>query len=183
MQTSTFLWIGGLAAVAIWGIYTIKSSKSQPSKIPHRPVPNTHSKDCVPKTAKPINQMAAKSAFLKHVNQFAPRLNSLCDGTYKGSDWVDEIIEINDQDLIELWKKIHNESKAILRVLSGWGLKPEMCMSFVCMETHKNLYATANGLPMEIGKTYNVTKQCWILTTANAEGKNIKSVLVKGEVI
>lgn len=203
MEVNTILWIGGIAVVAILGAYTIKASK-RTKEDDHRPTspvrgqiggnvptskPQPHQnsvKSISPdtqKTQKPLNLMAAKKAFLSNVIRFIPKLNSLCDGTYKSSDWTDDIIDINDEDLIGYWKKIHKDSKAILRVFSGWGLKPEMCSSFVSLEAHKELYTKADGTPIEVGKNYNVVKQCWILTEVNSDGKTVKRVLIKGEVV
>ena len=202
METSTFLWIGGIAVIAILGVYTIKASKKKREEtnnhhssqiagqiggstqmrnpgMPQKPVDkpgNTTSQN-------PLNQMAAKNAFLSNIKRFVPKLNSLLDGTYDDSDWTDDIIDINDPDLIEYWKKIYKDSKAVLRVLSGWGVKPEMCTSFVSMDTHKSMYTKADGTSIDIGKNYNVIKKCWILTNTNSEGKVSKTIIVKGEVV
>lgn len=203
MEVNTILWIGGIAVVAILGVYTIKASKKTggDSHSPVSPVrgkiggsgstskpqpPQDPVSPINPGPAEPqkhLNLMAAKKAFLNNVVRFIPKLNSLCDGTYKSSDWTDDIVDINDEDLMGYWKKIHKDPKAILRVFSGWGLKPEMCSSFVSLEAHKELYTKADGTPIEVGKNYNVVKQCWVLTETNSDGKTVKRVLVKGEVV
>lgn len=204
MEVNTFLWIGGIAVVAILGIYTIKASKKGPEKTKVSPInptgsrtaegenqnripvlppnPDSQEKPAPPEPPKPINLLAAKVAFLNNITRFVPKLNTLCDGTYNSSDWTEDIIDINDENLMAFWKKIHMDNKAILRVLSGWGLKPEMCSSFMCLAAHKELYTKADGTLIEVGKNYNVIKQCWILTEVDADGKTAKRVLVKGEV-
>ena len=198
MEVSSILWIGGIAVVAVLGVYTIKAASRKKqggeTRVKVEPVIGTEGSTKVlpkqpqppvdpPLPPKPLNLMAAKKAFLNNINRFVSKLNSLCDGTYKSNDWTDDIIDINDEDLMGYWKKIHKDSKAILRVFSGWGLKPEMCSSFVSLEAHKELYTKTDGTPIEVGKNYNVVKQCWVLTEMNSDGKTVKKVLVKGEVV
>lgn len=186
MQSNIILWIGGVAVAAILGIYVYKASRKETKKIltPQNKSDVVDNNKLVDSAKpKPLNQMAAKVAFLNNISRFAPRLQSLCDGTYDHNDWVDDIIDINDDDLMCLWKKIHNDSKAIVRILSVWGLKPEMCTSFVCMDAHKDLYALTDGNEMEIGEKYVVKQPCWILTEVNSEGKSVKKVIVKGKVV
>lgn len=190
MQSNTILWIGGIALVAILGIYVFKASQKGVNKTKSKVIkenddvikPNLPSEPKQPAQPKPLNQMAAKTAFLNNINRFVPRLNSLCDGTYNGNDWIDDIVDINDDDLMFLWKKIYNDSKAIVRILSAWGLKPEMCTSFVCMDAHKDLYTLVDGAAIEVGKQYVVKQQCWILTK-NSNGESVKKVIVKGKVV
>lgn len=202
MEVNTILWICGIAAVAILGAYTIKASKKSKGDSHHpvspvrgqiggsdptsRPQPPQNPVSPISpdptKSQKPLNQMAAKIAFLNNITRFIPKLNTLLDDSYKGNDWTDDIIDINDPNLIEYWKIIYKDKKTVLRVLSVWGLKPDMCMSFLSTDAHRYMYTKADGTPIEIGKNYNVIKHCWILSQTNSAGKNKKTVIVKGEV-
>ena len=142
-----------------------------PPKAPRRPT-----------TIPPINQMAAKTAFMDNIQRFIPKLNSLLDGSYNGNDWTDDVIDINESNLIEYWKKAYKESRSVLRLLSVWGLKPDMCTSFVCMDLHKEMYDKADGSSIETGLTYKVIKHCWLLTQTKPDGRVEKKVIIKGVV-
>lgn len=133
-------------------------------------------------TSVSVNQNAAKKTFLDNINVFIPKFNSLLDGSYSGNAWTEDVITINDENLTAFWKQIYRDGNAVLRVLSMWGIKPDMCTSFVANETYQNMYTKSDGTTIALNERYNVAKQCWILSQTNEENKVVKSVLVKGEV-
>ena len=158
---------------------TQQSTKSDfPSSV-NRDTISTESNTTTTKTA---NQNVAKKAFLDNIKAFAPKLNTLLDGSYNGNAWTEEIININSNDLTTFWKQIYRDSNAVLRILSMWGIKPDACTSFVANETYQSMYTKSDGTPISLNERYNVAKQCWILTQTNDENKVVKSVLAKGEV-
>lgn len=121
---------------------------------------------------------SAKVAFLENLPRFKHLLPTLCDGTFNSSDWTDDIIDINNDELIEYWKKVHTSDKAWLRLLASWGLKPDNCISFKAMEVHKKMYVTKDGAEITLGQSYNVIQKCWIQTDSD----NHKKVVVLGKV-
>lgn len=184
LDYSTLLWIVGITIIVIAGIYIIKKRSSMKfnnllKKAKHNSIEKTESTT----QQNQFNLIAAKKTFLNNIDKFIPKLDSLCDGTYNHKEWTEKIIEINDENLTSLWKNIFNNKEYILRILSQWGIKPEMCTSFFSLESHKELYIKNDGKDIEAGKKYKVIKQCWVSTQTNNEGKIIKSILTKGKVI
>lgn len=163
--------IAGLIAAIIVINALIKSNKRKEKKVN------------VPKLKEPpINQSAAKLAFLQNIRSFLPKLNSLYDSSYNSSDWTDAIIDTNNDDLIRLWKKINSDTSAILRVFASWGLTPDLCTSFICLQMHQEQYVKTDGSPLIVGQKYSVVKPCWIIVLKNNEDKFVKQVLLKGQV-
>ena len=189
---TTMIFLGGVAVGSVVGVYTYKAflrreslntqsknnstnAQSAPQNITLHPEGNIND-------VTTINQTKAKEAFMNNLNRFIPKMNMLLMEPYQSEEWTDLIIDINDANLIQLWKKIYNNKNSILRVLSSWGIKPDTCTSFVCMDAHKELYLTSENSQLEIGRNYVVTKPYWVLTTQNFEGKIEKHIILKGEV-
>lgn len=193
-MSSSLVIYGGIAVLTVLSLYTFRASRrGTPDGVEAQTKKTQKTKSKVvireqEKNAtgvyqnKPLNLMAAKQAFINNIALFAPRLNSLCDGSYCSSDWTDDIIDINNEDLMLLWKRIHTDSNSVLRVLSTWGLKPDMCKSFISVEYHLGLYTLSDGSPIVIGKDYKVDKQCWLFTENDSEGNSVKRIIVKGVV-
>lgn len=182
----TFVFLSGVAIGAVCGHYVSRSHFE--NEFPHD-VKNNNPKEnhddskwkALPTNqGRSINQMAAKRAFLENIDVFAPKLSTLLSDNYNQSEWTDEIIGINNPDLIQIWKKIYKNKESVLRLFSSWGLKPEMCSSFVCQPSNRELYQLTDHSMLEIGKKYIVTSMCWILTATNEKGENIKKVIIKG---
>lgn len=124
------------------------------------------------------SKISAKNSFIENIDKFRNLLPTLNEGTFNPSDWTDYIIDINNGELIEYWKKAHTSVNSWIRLLASWGLKTDDCSSFKAMSIHQHMYIVDNGCPIELGKTYNVTKKCWILTNPN----NQREIIVIGEV-
>lgn len=121
---------------------------------------------------------SAKVAFLENLDRFKALLPTLCDGSFKSSDWTDNIIDIDNDELTMYWKKAHTSVDAWLRLLASWGLKPDNCTSFKAMDVHKKMYVTKNGTEITLGQSYNVIQKCWIQTDSDSRNK----VIVMGNV-
>lgn len=139
------------------------------------PVPPVKPLPPVP-PAKPSK--SAKFAFLDNLDRFKALLPTLCDGTFNSADWTDDIIDINNDELIMYWKKVHKSADSWSRLLASWGLKPDNCMSFIAMEVHKKMYVTLDGAEITLGQSYNVSQKCWIQTDSD----NCSKVIVMGKV-
>lgn len=177
-----FVWIAlAIGAIVLFAKKSKDGKVSQDSgkKKPHQV------QEPQPLISKPesiVPTISAKDAFLGNIGRFKDLLPSLTDDTYNSKDWTDVIVDINNKNLIEYWNKVHRDKQTVLRILSSWGIKPDMCTSFVCMDAHRDLYILKDGGALEVGKKYNVVKRCWILTKTTNEGKSVKQVIVKGEI-
>ncbi len=133
---------------------------------------------------KKFNQVAAKNACLNNIDRFAPLLHSLVDGTYSQpsiqAQWNDLIVDINNQDLIDMWHLMRKSDSTIKQVLAQWGLTSDTCTNFDCMDFHKSIYATESGQSLMTGKHYTVLSPCWILTSNSDNGAAQKIVVKKG---
>lgn len=121
---------------------------------------------------------SAKVAFLENLDRFKALLPTLCDGSFNSSDWTDNIIDINNDELTRYWEKAYISVDAWLRLLASWGLKPDNCTSFKAMDVHKKMYVTKNGTEITLGQSYNVIQKCWIQTDSDSRNK----VIVMGKV-
>lgn len=182
MRTSTLLWIGigVIVAIMLYRAYSNKKSNTRETANPTTPHPK-QTPDISPEK-KPLNSSVAKKAFLGNINRFISKLNSLCDGTYNENDWIDDIIDINNHDLIGFWKKCYRDENSVLRLLAMWGIAPDKCTSFVAMDYHKEMYELADNTPIMKGNTYKVKTPCWILTSSDGDGKTKKSIILKGKI-
>lgn len=116
---------------------------------------------------------SAKVAFLENLDRFKALLPTLCDGSFNSSDWTDNIIDIDNDELTMYWKKAHTSVGAWLRLLASWGLKPDNCTSFKAMEVHKKMYVTEDDSEITLGQSYNVIQKCWIQTDSDNRNKII----------
>lgn len=121
---------------------------------------------------------SAKVAFGENIDRFKALLPTLCDGSFNSSDWTDNIIDINNDELTMYWKRAHTSVDAWLRLLASWGLKPDNCTSFKAMEVHKKMYETKDGSEIVLGQSYSVIQKCWIQTDSNNQSK----ILIMGKV-
>lgn len=146
---------------------TIRDSKGV-TQCPPTPLPEPEKK----------SSKSAKVAFLENLDRFKALLPTLCDGSFNSSDWTDNIIDIDNDELTMYWKKAHTSVDAWLRLLASWGLKPDNCTSFKAMDVHKKMYVTKNGTEITLGQSYNVIQKCWIQTDSDSRNK----VIVMGKV-
>ena len=192
MELSTILWICGLAAAYYTGSTVSKvRSKAEISALQSqlnaaKGQETGGKKPVTPKPApaeKPYkneNKQSAKEAFVENVKKFVPNLNTLLDGTYNSSQWTEIIVDINNDELTNLWKRANKKSDNVLRIFGMWGLKPEYCTSFVATENNKEMYETINGESIIKGNKYVVKSPCWILTD---DTQSKKTIVLKGIVI
>lgn len=169
-----FVWIA-LAIGAIVLISRMRKGKTITTD-PSEKTPPTPPGETLPPPPHPSK--SAKVAFLENLDRFKALLPTLCDGSFKSSDWTDNIIDIDNDELTMYWKKAHTSVDAWLRLLASWGLKPENCVSFIAMEVHKKMYVTIDGAEITLGQSYNVSQKCWIQTDSD----NCSKVLVMGKV-
>ena len=171
-----FVWIA-LAIGAIVLISKMRKGGEKTQESGNKPTPTPPVKPLPePPTVKPSK--SAKVAFLENIERFKSLLPSLCDGSFNSSDWTDNIIDIDNEELTMYWKKAHTSVDAWLRLLASWGLKPDNCTSFKAMEVHKKRYVTKDGAEITLGQSYNVIQKCWIQTDSDSRNK----VIVMGKV-
>lgn len=169
-----FVWIA-LAIGAIVLIAKMRKGGGETQKPPKKPTPTPQPLPSPP-PVKPSK--SAKVAFLENLDRFKTLLPTLCDGSFNSSDWTDNIIDIDNDELTMYWKKAHTSVDAWLRLLASWGLKPDNCTSFKAMDVHKKMYVTKNGAEITLGQSYNVIQKCWIQTDSDSHNK----VVVMGKV-
>lgn len=132
-------------------------------------------------TVIPHPQGNAKDAFVINVSNLGPLFDSLNKGLKFNEAINDGIIEINNQELMNIWIKISKDHKAVLRILSMWGIRREDEIQFQAQSYHIERYDTLDGNSIQSGKTYKVVSPCWIYTCHDENGKTQKSVLIKGQ--
>lgn len=120
----------------------------------------------------------AKDAIIENIELITPLLQSLTSDSYSGEKWADLIKSLNSPELNDIWGKIGCKSDALMRILSFWGFRPELCTSFICSGKENELYEAENLTNLEQGEKYDVMSKCWLFT--NNEG--VKSVIIKGKV-
>lgn len=196
-ESSTLLWIGGMVVTYAVG-YSLANGKKKTnvSNLSEMLAEANAEKEKLRKqltdaneeiarlrgSANPVTskqKIGAKETFIKNIKRFTTKLNSLLDNSYNSSDWTDDIIDLNNEELTDLWKRIYKNVDSILRIFAMWGIKPENCTSFVGIDSYKEMYATNTGIGIEKGIRYIVKSPCWILTD-NATGK--KEIILKGVV-
>lgn len=171
------------AAGIIGAIVIIKLLKKP---TPEKPVPTLMPQPEVPVIAEePISviqhpQGNAKEAFLANIKKLAPLFDCLNNGSKFSGTVNDAIIEINNKELMNLWTKICNNHKAVLRVLAMWGIKREDEIQFQAQKHHIERYDLTEGQSISLGKTYKMIYPCWIYTSINSNGVAQKSVAIKG---
>lgn len=126
-------------------------------------------------------QGSAKEAFLRNISNLDPLFDSLNNNVKFNEVINDAIIEINNQELMDIWVKISKNPNAVMRILSMWGIRREDEIQFMTQSYHLNRYDTIDGQALELGKTYKVISRCWIYTHYDENGRSIKSVILKGK--
>lgn len=136
----------------------------------------------VPPVSIPDNKTpgSAKDAFTNNLSLFVPHLNSLLGNDYKEETWTDLIIGINNEDLTNLWKRVHSRPEAMLRLLASWGICPDRCMEFFASKTECDIYDLADGSRITQGECYIVISNSWIYTTTE-NNQTIKKIIIKGK--
>ena len=185
MELSTILWICGIAVAFIAGTSFAKSkSKKEISSLKSRlSVSNTeidNLKSQLNKTINPTpnNQVSAKEAFLSNIEKFVPLFSNLEKGRIDWNDWSDVVVDINNNNLIHLWKSVLNKLDAWIRVMASWGISYDSCIEFVYVIGREELYDNEDGTIMQEGHKYSVLSPCWIITKSTGN----KSVIKKGVV-
>lgn len=187
MELSTFLWICGVAAAYFAGNSLAKAKskaeisalQTQLNAVKKPGIKEEPRETPKPAPVKPSKKMSAKEAFVENLDKFVPKLNTLLDGTYNSSQWSEIIVDINNDELTNLWKRANKKVDNVLRIFGMWGLKPEYCTSFVATEKDKEMYETLNGEAVIKGHKYVVKTPCWILTD---DTQSKKTIVLKGAV-
>ena len=125
------------------------------------------------------NTIQAQRAFVENLDKLLPYFSGVTEIIVDKQGLTETIIDINNDDLIAIWRKMSDRTDLWLNQMAAWGVKPDLCQSFVAMEKHKALYMTTDNSELVLGEKYMVTSACWILTT-NEDGKSIKKVVKKG---
>lgn len=125
------------------------------------------------------NTIQAQRAFVENLDKLLPYFSGATEIKVDKQGLTDVIIGINNEDLIAIWKKMVDRPGLWLNQMAAWGVKPDMCQSFVAMEKHKAQYVTADNSELELGERYAVTSACWIHTT----NEGVKKIVKKGIVI
>lgn len=140
-----------------------------------KPAPTPHVKP-LPLKEKKIWE-PAEVAIEKNLNKIAPLLRGVTrDCITNDDEWTSLIVSINNDDLIELWKKCVKRPELWVTYLQTFNLQMDWVDSFEGLKEYKEQYANEDGSEIEVGKKYSVIAPCWIHTNAN----NQKSVILKG---
>lgn len=140
---------------------------SDSSKVP--PIPPIPSD---PDGKKDVMRLSAKEAFLRNVDKFEHILPQLNDKLNIES-WSEQIVDINNPQLIELWKRCLKNVGVWKQMLSSWGLRQDTCKTFTYLDKYANMYACTDGKSPEDGCKYRVIDGCWILTNDNNGEKRV----------
>ena len=105
METSTILWIGGIAVVAVGAYIVCKNGVGDPRK-----------------------------EFLLKKTDFSALIGGLSTGKFSIEAWTEKIVSINNKVLINWWKNLvrrnNNElnsvKKALIACLTSWGIDIEL---------------------------------------------------------
>lgn len=119
-----------------------------------------------------VSKLSAKEAFLHNVDKFEHILPQLNDKLNIES-WSEQIIDINNPQLIELWKRCLKNVGVWKQMLSSWGLRQDTCKTFTYLDKYANMYDVADGKSPEDGCKYRVIDGCWILTNDNNGEKRV----------
>lgn len=125
------------------------------------------------------NTIEAQRAFIANLDKLLPYFSGVTEIKIEKQDLTDAIIGINNEDLIAIWKKTADRPDLWINQMAAWGVKPDLCQSFVAMEKHKAQYVSADNSQLELGERYVVTSACWFHTT----NEGVKKVVKKGIVI
>ena len=135
---------------------------------------------------RPYNLLCAKKALLSNLEKISFLLPTLHNG-FSVEKWTEVIVDINDYDLTEFWKKLAtqpNVTKKMIQVLSSWQIKSDLCKSFTCLTNDNVLaYKLPDGGQLVMGQKYKVESPCWIHTNEDSDGVVSKKIIVRGVVI
>lgn len=166
-----FVWIA-LAIGAIVLISKMRKGGEETTKPGKGPAPTPPVKPLPPKVWEP-----AEVAIEKNLNKIAPLLRGVTrERITNDNDWTSLIVSINNDDLIELWKKSVKRPELWVTYLQTFNIQMDWVDSFVGLEEYKEQYENEDGNEIEVGIKYSVVAPCWIHTDAN----NQKSVILKG---
>lgn len=166
-----FVWIA-LAIGAIVLISKMRKGEEETTKPGKGPGPTPPVKPLPPKVWEP-----AEVAIEKNLSKIAPLLRGVTrECITNDNDWTSLIVSINNDDLIELWKKSVKRPELWVTYLQTFNIQMDWVDSFVGLEEYKELYENEDGNEIEVGIKYSVVAPCWIHTDAN----NQKSVILKG---
>lgn len=126
---------------------------------------------------------SAKDAFLANVKNLVPLFEALNKGEKFNEAVTDAIIEINNNELMNIWVKICKDSKAVIRIFASWGIRREDEVQFHPQKHHFERYYLRDGQSMSESKNYKVLSPCWIYTFTDKDGATQKEVVIKGVAI
>lgn len=175
MSINNVLWIFGMIIAFVLG-RSITRKKEQKDNINNKVNDDTSIMDTGEmKIIKKKNniQQSAKEAFIMNIGRFTPYFNQLLQEQFDAEDWTDTIIDINNDELIEYWKRVHSNVDSILRMLAMWGVRRDTCTSFTSMKSYVAMYDTEDGTSLIDGVKYEVITPCWILTDMSTGAKKI----------
>lgn len=127
----------------------------------------------------PMQNVPASVAFCNNVDRFIPLLNGVEKGDIEWKAWSDVVIDINNSNLISIWKSVLNKPDAWVRVMASWGLSCDSCIEFAYVKGREELYDNENKTPMLVGHKYIVLSPSWIMTTSEGKKRVIKKGIVK----
>jgi len=171
-NTNWIIW-AIVATLIIAAIYYLVKTKSQEPQKDEPQSPPTKTQNS--------NIGKAKDAMLKNINKFIDLLDDLSKNKLDLNKWTDLIIDLNDKDLMNLWKQFCDKpANKWINLLASWGLRNDNCQSFEGSEYYKMMYWDENKNTIEADVKYDVLFPCWILTIDGEDGKSVKKVIKKG---
>jgi len=122
---------------------------------------------------------SAKEAFLSNIERFIPLLSQI-DGTVDEKLWTEQILNINNAQLIEIWNKCSKNFNIWKMTISAWGLRQDTCKSFTYLSKYSNMYELSDREEPTEYQKYKVLTGCWVLTDC-VSGE--KTVVKKGKMM
>lgn len=121
----------------------------------------------------------AEVAFKNNLNQFVTLLRGVTSNSITNKeDWTNIIVEINNDDLIDMWKEGINRPELWVTYLQTFNVQMDWVESFVSVHEYREMYDVYEGGELELGEKYYVKSPCWLYTDSD----NRKTVLLKGKV-
>lgn len=185
-----FLWALAAIAVAIVTVRVyrqthakeIKESKAseESNQAKETEVPSAGDTECRP-TVPPVS---AKKAFLANLSRFVPLLPQLDADKLDVAAWTEQVVDIDNPNLLKMWRQCAADPQMWRRVLASWGLKEDGCRSFTFLPGNAAMYDTADGSAPVDGERYRVERGCWVLSRDDREeGESSKRVVLKGVIV
>lgn len=122
----------------------------------------------------------AQQAFIDNLDKILPFFSGVSSIQIDRDGLTDAIIDINDEDLVSLWRRMIDRPELWINQMAAWGVKPESCISFVAMPKHQEMYSVSDGTNVELGKKYLVKSACWVRTITKQDGSVAKEIVRKG---